>query len=235
MAKKIILFTFAILFISLVSATATVNNDYDFTVGCGGYDCSKLNITILFPNSTIYVQNGSMTNQITHANYSINAAVVGNYDYYLFDGTDYGNGTITVTKTGDEITLQQSIIYSLLLGMFIFLFIAGFFGIGFLPSKNDKDEEGQIISINNLKYLRTTLWIFQYFFLIAIVFIAGTIGISYVPNSAVGEVLFVMFKILFGIAPLVITLLVVWLIAQIIQDRRIRNLWERGMFPQGKL
>jgi hypothetical protein len=70
---------------------------------------------------------------------------------------------------------------------------------------------------------------------IAITYVASNIAFNYLTEQLFAKTLFMIFQISFGITPLIVIVWISWLVVQIIQDKRIRALWERGMFPSGKI
>jgi len=145
------------------------------------------------------------------------------------------SGAYIVNPLGDELTSSRAIIYIGLIGILIFVFLTTFFGIGLLPSMNTKDEEGKILSISYLKYLRIILWFFEWMFLIAIFYLTSNLAFAYLREQLFAKTLFMLFHISLALTPIIVIVWMAWTIASIINDKKIRNLWERGMFPQGRL
>lgn len=164
-----------------------------------------------------------------------NFSSTGSY-YYLVDCSTSSFGgfvssSFEVTSTGEEFTIQKAIIYSVFFAILIFIFILTIFGIEKLPPSNAKDEEGKIISINNLKYLRATLWMFEWMIVIGILFISSNLAFAYLGEELFANVLFTLFNICLGLSPIIIIVWFFWIFAEIFQDRKIKKLLERGIFP----
>lgn len=154
--KRYIIIVMLLFMFSFVSS-AIVNNSYDLTISCNSYDCTQLNISILFPNSTSYVINGSMTNQISHANYTLLPSVIGEYKYYLFDGSTYGSGTLDVTKRGEDLSTAQAILYFLFLISAIALLITTIYWAIKIKWTHGRNEDEEIVSVNDLRFLKIFL------------------------------------------------------------------------------
>jgi len=144
-------------------------------------------------------------------------------------------GIVEVIPGGVEFTEARAILYVGLLAILIFVFLTTFFGIGLLPPSNMKDEEGHIIKISWMKYLRNILWVFEWILLIAIFYVSSNLAFAYMGTTLLAQILFVLFRISFGITPIILTIWIIYMITQIIQDKKITRLWEKGMFPKGDL
>lgn len=168
----------------------------------------------------IYIQSGNFSD-------------LGRNAFYIWcNSTDWGGevrGVYEVTSTGDELDIPTSITYASYFGILFVLFGLVLFMISKLPSDNDRDEDGTILAISNLKYLRKTLWLFEWMLVIAIMFLASNLGFAYLGETLFADFFFAIFYIMLALTPLVVILMVMWMIVQIIQDKRMRKLWERGM------
>ena len=169
-----------------------------------------------------------------------NFTTPGRYPWVIYCQSTQGmggflEGLVETIPGGVEFTEARAILYVGLLAILIFTFLTTFFGIGLLPQSNMKDEKGQIIKISWLKYLRNILWIFEWMLLISIFYVASNLAFAYMGTNLLAQILFILFRISFGITPIIITLWIMYMIAQIIQDKEITKLWEKGIFPQGNL
>lgn len=237
MGKRLILLLFISLFmISLVSASpiAKIGDAFNITAPCD-FTCSSLNITILYPNSSVLINNSPMINNVLYASYQITPSVFGEYNYFLYDGSNYSNGSFKATSTGYELTTQNSLIYLGLFGIIIFIFIATFFGIGMLPNSNSKDEQGKILSINYLKYFRSTLWFVEWMLFIALMYLSSNLAFAYLGEQLFAQILFVMFRIALGVTPIIVIVWVVWFFIKFFHDLEFQKVLNRGIFPQGNL
>lgn len=229
MEKKLI-FIFALLFlIPLISSTATIEQPYNLTVSCDNLVCSSVNVTVLNPNSSVLVNNQQMTNGNSYAYYSLTPQTFGEYVYYVFDDNgNFTSGSFKATSTGYELNTGASIIYVGLLFLFVFIFIANFFVIGILPDSNAKDNDGKLLSISYLKYLRGGLYFLEYIFLVVILFLASNLGFAYLGETLFAQSFFVLFRIALGLAPVIIIIWFVYIIQQIATDRKFWKDMQRG-------
>jgi len=166
--KKIIIAMMIIMIISIVgAATYKQGEDINLKVPCtnaGSYcsDSSICNLTTMYPNETILLNNQEMTNQIAFHNYTFNASdinIVGEYKNIMMckDGAYNGTSTFTfdITLSGTEEPEGKSYI---LVGILIIIF-----GVScvFLYLSDKMIEPG-----------------FKIFFLLAaFIFILGTVAI----------------------------------------------------------
>lgn len=154
-----------------------------------------------------------------------------------YDGVEYEAGTVCrdVTYFGKEISSAQGTIYVALLAVLIFILFATFFGMGYLPASNVRDEEGRILQINHLKHFRLVLWLFAYFLFVAIIYLSSNIAFAYLSEQLFGKLLFSIFAILLAVSPVVIILLVVSFFVKFYHDKQFQAMLNRGIFPGGNL
>jgi hypothetical protein len=127
------------------------------------------------------------------------------------------------------------VLYGALFFILVLFIISIFIVVGFLPDKNERSAEGEIISISYLKYLRGTLWMFEYMLVVAILYLSSNLSFAFMSETLFAKIFLTLFHISFAIAPIIVIVWVAWLIVQIVQDKKLKYLWSRGMFPQGKI
>ncbi len=140
-----------------------------------------------------------------------------------------------VTYNGDSISSSQAILYAVLLFVLIFVFIITILGINQLPSGNTQDEEGKILSISYLKYLRPVGWFFLWMLFIAILFLSSNIAFAFLSGQLFAQLLFTLFKICFALTSVIVVVWIIWIYRQMFHDKQMQNMLNRGIFPQGKL
>jgi len=139
----------------------------------------------------------------------------------------------TVNKLGLDFNSASAITYLGLFGILIFLFVSTFFGIGLLPAKNEKDEEGKIMTISYLKYFRNILWLFEWMLLLAILYLGSNVAFAYLGGELAAKILFNISMIMLAVTPVIIVVWVVWIFASMFHDKEMQSLINRGIFPQG--
>ena len=235
MGKQVV-FLFVFLFLlSFASAqTYATDSDVNIKVSCLNVNCSsQTNITIEFPNTTIAINNQPMSNGSGFTNYTFTSTeTFGTYKYYTNNGfTD----SFDVNYGGSTITSGQGVLYFSFFVIFLFFFVVVIFGINQLPASNTTDEEGKILSISRLKYLRTVGWLFEYFLVIALLFLSSNLAFTYLNEELFAQILFTFYQISFGASPIVVIVMMIWIFVQMFHDKQMQNLLNRGFFPQGKI
>lgn len=135
-----------------------------------------------------------------------------------------------ITGTGFKLTEARVILSLGLLALLVFLFMVTIGTLTVLPSKNNVDEEGTLLSINQLKYLRPIIYSFAYLMLTSIMFISSNIALGYLGTKLIGDILFVIFQMMLMFSPLMIILWLLFIFYSIFQDNELKKHIERGAF-----
>ena len=168
-----------------------------------GLSCSPsvtANITIFYPNGTMYVDNDLMTlnNQLLY--YSVSSFVLGIYHVRVTiqDGTLEKTATFDykVTPLGRENSSSQAILYVIVIIFFMCLFFVSGYGFLTLTSANYKGDNGFIIAINWLKYLKWFSLVICYLTLTGIIFFAWNISYAFLYFTAMENFLHYLFRIM---------------------------------------
>ena len=235
MGKKVIL---ALLFVFLLfplvssidSGTFKQNEDVLLRANLNG---AFVNLTVYYPNSSIAIENESMTN-IFGETWSYNFTNTSSLGVYAFDycdenGSNCVENTFELTTTGFELTEARAIIFIGLLGLLAFLFVVSIFGFSALPSGDTKDQEGMIIDINNLKYVRPVLLVVAWVLLMTMFFIGSNIGFAYLGSTLVANILFDIYKIMMILTLPFMVFWLVWIFVKIFQDGELKKILDRGV------
>ncbi|MCK5177852.1 MAG: hypothetical protein KAQ92_09070 [Candidatus Aenigmarchaeota archaeon] len=168
-----------------------------------------------------------------------NFSKIGNYGLNIrcstLDNSTLGGASIynfEVTYSGKQMSSSNAILYVPLYLMFFFIFIVIVYGIDRLPSANATDPDDMIIKISYLKYLRSVLFFVLWMLIVGILYISSNLSFAYLPDTLVANIFFKLYYICFGLTLPIITVWFIYIFAQIIDDRKMRALWERGMFQQ---
>lgn len=179
MDKKILIFILGIFFLSLISGAATLDNQYTLRVSCESFTCADVNLTLTFPNSTLWIDNKEMTDNNYYASYNFKPPIRGDYDYYISDGENITKDYIPVTATGHELNSAQMFLYFLILILLIGLFGLCMWGAIKIEFKNVRNSEDQVIKVNWKKYMKIACGMFAYLLLLAIIFVAWNLTWAY--------------------------------------------------------
>lgn len=153
MKKQIILLIFGMIFLFSILFINATDSDYIFKQGSqmdikrpcfnNGTYCSSsaiCNTTIIYPNSTILINNKQMQNQIAFHNYTLNSSLVSNGEYETtitcIDGSQSGSETFffEVNPTGIRSTDQRQTATSR--ALYVIFGLAIIFFVGFLTFSN---------------------------------------------------------------------------------------------------
>jgi hypothetical protein len=170
----------------------------------------------------IFLASGNFSDLGTHAFY-----IWCNYSSVNLGGEV--RGTFKVTRAGEELTTGKSISYIGFLSLLVFMFLVLVSLVGFLPSGEKRNEEGQIISRGNLRYLRAIFLAVAYGIFMSIFFIASNIALGYFNTEMVGQFLFRIYLILGWLAIPMGIIWIIWIFVNIFQDKETKNMIERGI------
>jgi len=222
----------------LASSPGTYKQGEDINLIQTCADCTYINITsINLPNGTQIIGNVPMTKDGSVFNYVLNGSLTNSLGTYRVNGIGDPIGVneiwayeFYITYSGIQFSTAQSVLLGILLIIMIFVFISTFFGIGMLPGSNTRDEEGKILSISYLKYLRSTLWFAEWMLFIGILYISSNVAFAYLGEELIAQTFFTIFKITFGVTPVIVIVWFAWLLVKIVQDRQLMREMERGVF-----
>jgi len=224
MKKLLLTFILGMFLISSISAldnlgTFKQNDCVRIVQTCA--TCSYVNISsVSYPNSSIAIANKEMSDAGDGEWYYdfCNTSLIGRYDVR-------GKGDLSGTDT----SFATSFIYLGLIGLLIFLFVVNIIVIPMLPSDNNRDEEGVLISVNQLKYLRPILYVTAYFLLMSIIYTSSNVALAYMGTTMFGSFLFMIFKIMFALALPMVFVWFIYLLHQAVTDKELKKGLERGI------
>lgn len=199
-------------------------------------DCTFVNITsIKYPNSTLQIINQPMTKTNQEFTYGFNNTdLIGEY-FYTACG-DVGDTTytcesvlFTITNSGYELSTGESIIYIIFLLASLFTFsLCLFFSIK-IPFKNQRSQDGTIISINDMKYLKIFLIVMSYIVLMFIFGIVRSITANYLSINGAYRLFNFLFYMMFSFVwPLIVVSLILTVVLYL-SSKRLQKALERGV------
>lgn len=197
-------------------------------------DSTLCNITVLYPNSSVWIKDKPMTYNPDYFNYTVyETDIVGEYSVSTYCvGSDYGYSTFVfkVTPTGKELSSGDGLIYLISLFASILIFCFCFYGALKIPYKNQRNDENHIIGINDLKFVKIILWCFSYVIFLFIVGILRGITANYITDvkfyNFFGWAYWILLSFMW---PLIVVSLLL-MVVLFIQDKKIKKALERG-FP----
>jgi hypothetical protein len=72
------------------------------------------------------------------------------------------NVPLLITETGTMLETPDAILYVLILTILVLTFALSLWGAIYIPWRHERDDEGKIIGINDLKYFKIILWMVSY-------------------------------------------------------------------------
>ena len=188
---------------------------------------------LLFTKNVTYTSDGYWNIVIEAGNFSY----IGEYPYGVKcqDTTIGGSltGTFYAGYSGRILDAGEALLYIPLFLMLFFLFGIIFYGMNMLPARNTRDEEGKIMSISYLKYLRSVFMMTLWGIVIGMLFLSANLSFAYSPDTMMATFFLMLFKVCFALTPVIVIVWLIWIFASMFHDRRFQQMLNRGMFPQG--
>lgn len=138
-----------------------------------------------------------------------------------------------VTYTGEQVTGSLATFYIVGIIVLVLLFFVVLGLINKLPSEDAQDQAGNIIQINQLKHLRSVLWIVEWLIVLAGIFIVSNMMIAYLPYNMLGNFFFTIYKIMFWVMIIAVPVRFIWLLVSIFHDKEVKRMIERGIEVPG--
>lgn len=195
------------------------------------------NISINYPNGTYLKENVSMTNRNNgDFNITLNATetvLIGEYEWRAFccDGTKCAAGydSFEITPSGTELSTAQGIIYIIFLLIAFFIFWICIYGSFKIKWRNDVDETGKVVSINDLKWLKLFLMVFSYLTFMFIMVMTYNITENFIYLGNVSSYFYYVYLISLSVF-FPIMVLMPWVVLYIVfQDKKVKKLIQRGL------
>lgn len=201
-------------------------------------NCTYMNITsITYPNKTVAQSNIITTKSGTEYNYTFTLTnVVGDYIIRYqgdLDGlTTSGAGVLLVTPNGDILDISESMVYGFAVVLGIGLFLLFLLGWIYLPKENERNEDGQIISINFKKHLKYLCGAMGYLTLTWLSYLLYNITLGYTALVSTSRFFEVIYKILLALAwPITIIYIIVGIVI-LVNDLKLEKKIESGDYFQ---
>ena len=190
-----------------------------------------------YPDGSKIFYNKTMTKQSQDFNYTISA---GNFSQLgsncmgitCYDGISYEGGSVCreITSTGTNLSTSQSIIYFVFLLASIGLFFLCLYYSIKIPWQHQRNEEGEVIGINDLRYVKMFLVVITYIILMFISGLLRSITANFIPELGVSGFFEWIFWIMLScLWPLVIISFVVGIIL-FLNSKKLQKAIQRG-FP----
>lgn len=236
------------IFILLISICSATDEDYEFKfakdknftldIPMTNYDLSKClgcscSLSLFYPNGSVFVRDGIGSNIDSNCVFINSSGTLGvhSYDIYFTNGVDYGHvtGWFLITPNGKTMSNSQGITYAIILIISLLFFFLTLYVAIKLPWKDTRNDENQVISINNLKWLKLIMWFVSYLILTFFISIVLDISSNYLLIDGITNIANVTFILLISlIGPLAIIVSAL-IIIQTITDKKNQRALERGI------
>ncbi len=241
--KKLIMFGLILLILPIISSQLIFEKDssVNISIPCSWNEteCSvsaSCNYSI-FNSYQTKIKNGSLTVDsesffIIQLN-TTNTYYLGEYiiDLFCYDQNVGSFTTIEfkVTPNGKELSLPQGIMYIFLLILSVLVFLALIMGSIKFPWKNIVNDDGKLISVNDLKWAKLACIIFSYLTLLFITGLIYTISEDYLNLGGPSSFFYVIHRILLALVyPSAV--IIPWLILiMVVADKKSKKFIERGL------
>ena len=197
---------------------------------------TNCNFTIFNPDNTLFINNQVATNNIANYNISLNLSCnnLGIYkvDMICNDAGSLGAATFYFenSRTGNIITTAEAIIYIVFIIGIIFTLMLSLFGAIRIPFRDTTSpENGLIVSVNDMKYLKVILIVFTYILLMFFFGVTRSITANFLFLNGAHRVFNLLYNILFAFVWPLIVLSLLFTILLYVESKKIKNALARGV------
>jgi hypothetical protein len=154
--------------------------------------------------------------------------------FFCFNGESGGfiQKTLQITKNGfpidDSRTNTNIFLISLFAGFGFFMFMSA----AKLPQDNIRNDDGRLLHVSHLKYLRFPFWGIGYFAFIAVMFLSGSLATTYLGTSLGQMFYFISYLMMFAIIPMMYVFLMK-IIEDVWYDKELRRNIKMGFEEDG--
>lgn len=225
---------FSLSSIVALDSWGTGKQDANFTINQICNDASYITFsTIQYPDKSVQTINTNMTfvsGGSFQYNFS-NTSQLGRYDVCgISDGCENTFCSyFEINMPGVELTEAKAKVYVALLVIVVLLFVFCLWLYFRVGGKYTKDDSGKLLDINKLRYLKLPLFGLVWGLLLSIFFISSNLAFAYLGTTLFGKFFLALFTIMMKLYLPLIILLFVWMIAQIVDDKKIKNMISRGV------
>jgi hypothetical protein len=231
------LFVFLFAFIFLISLTSSqlestgckqVNEQITFCQVC--QDATYITLSSITSPASIQQINANMTAQgVGQFCYNYTPTEMGRYDLIgISDGCEKSFATYTeVTYTGECLESPQATMYLVVLA-----FLIGILGylIYIYPAlpKHTTNEQGYVIDVADMSYLRPIVLGVMWILIMSITFIIANIAVAYITAGFLGKFIFGIWTLMMYSNFLILPLWIIYLINDFYKTAKLKEFLERG-------
>lgn len=187
-------------------------------------------LTIIKPDSTILIENRTMTHGTTYYNYTINSTQtedLGEYTSivvcYGSSTNGFGSFTYLITRTGKTLDTSDSVGYFLLSLMVLFLFLLSLYFAIKIPYKNPTDNSGQIRKVTKYKYFKILFIVITYNLMLWFLNLLVAFTTNYLDLAQyLGFVTF-LFNVMLRMLWVFIVIVLIWCVYLLVKDSNLKK------------
>lgn len=193
-------------------------------------NCTYVNVTsVLHPDKkTITVVDSLMTKTGSFYNSTFcNTTQLGEYIVSGIGNPDaipeVWSYTFIVTVNGKSFDTPQAIAYIFFFLVIGSLFLLTAYGTIMIPGKNQRNPDGEVISINWMKYPKMFCGVLSYGFLTALTMLSWQLSYAYLNLNVIGNFFRGLFTILVGLAlPIFVTMVILFMVSYL-SDKKVNK------------
>lgn len=200
-------------------------------------------LTMQYPNTTVAYSNFNLTRGSTasaYYNVTLPAGMpIGDYnnvEVYCTDGVLNGTESyqFTVRGNGSQPTTTEGMIYVVVIFICTLLLFLSLWGVFGIKGGNVVDENGSVLHVNNLKYLKIFLVAMAYTLLVILAYFGMNLSYNFSSFNLATSIFNWIFTILMsGILPF-LSLLFVFMVIKFAKDLKIQKILDVGGEYRGK-
>ena len=182
--------------------------------------------SITYPNETTLFLNQEMEKNALTFNYTFcgtNVLGTYTYDYFDADGGVYVNDFL-VTLSGNISTTGEAILYFLLTIIMFAGSIALFYFILIIPYQNPKNEEGTVVEVTKLKYLKVFLITIFYPIVIITLNLMNGIAVNFLSLTIFSGIIGFFFEMMLRLAWIWTVIMALWIFYLLIRDTNFKKI-----------
>lgn len=181
----------------------------------------------------VYTQNIQLNNEWRFDLTGDNFTTAGDYAANIQCNNSLEAGVLSLgfeaTYGGKVSSVPVMMGYGFALTLLVLMFYGCVVALVRLPQGNPKDEYGEILSINHLKYLKLPLIGLAYWLVVAISFMISTMARYYLSDALITNFFFAIFTWMMRLGIVLIFVLAGLILLEIFRDKELKNLMERGL------
>ena len=187
--------------------------------------------TIAYPNTTIAISNKPMTASGYSFNYTFcDTNTIGSYVYSYNDndGDVYVND-FSIQPQGEVTSTAGGLIYLTLFVFMIAIFIFLSYTWKNIDGDNQRNEDGEIVSINYKKYLKIFIFMMAYVCVVALAYFSWNISYGILHFEEMSSLFYRIFRGLFiAMFPLMV-IIIIFAVVKFFKEKKWEKYIDRGL------